>query len=160
MKVLGKIEKWLIVVVFMIATGAVVFQIINRNVLHVQAAWTEELARYLVIWVSLLAGAYAFRSQEHIFVDAVIGKYPPGLKLAVGIAADLLTIAFSIVIMVYGAQIVVMQLNSGQVSAALKWPMAWMYLAIPVGYAVTIIEIIARMVKELRSSLVKRGEES
>lgn len=156
MKALGKIERWLIVIVFMIATAAVVFQIINRNILHVQAAWTEELARYLIIWVSLLAGAYAFRMREHIFVDAVISKYPLKIRFIVNIAADILTIIFSLVIMVFGAQIVMMQMSSGQVSAALKWPMALMYLSIPVGYALTIVEILARMVKEIKD---KKSEE-
>ena len=51
----------------------VVWGVMTRYLIGEQAKWTEELARFLLIWVSMLGGALAFRRREHLGIDFLIG---------------------------------------------------------------------------------------
>ena len=52
----------------------VVWGVFTRYVMGEQAKWTEELARFLLVWVSLLGGALAFGTKGHLGVDYFVGK--------------------------------------------------------------------------------------
>jgi len=54
--------------------GSVVWQVLSRYLFVVPAAWTEELARFLLIWIGMLGAAYAYRQGSHLGIDLLANK--------------------------------------------------------------------------------------
>jgi TRAP-type C4-dicarboxylate transport system permease small subunit len=67
-----------------------------------QAEWTEELARYLLIWVSLLGGAVAFGTKGHLGVDYFVGKFHPEVQKLMAIFVHGVVLFFAGSVFLYG----------------------------------------------------------
>ena len=110
---------------------SVVLQIIARFILLVSIPWTDELARYLMIWASFVGLGVAFRRGQLISVAIVKDNLPPRLYRMATLVSDVLCSIFAIVAIIYGIKLCL--LNAGQVSPALRISLGIIYGAIPVG---------------------------
>ncbi len=54
----------------------VIFQVFNRLFFHIQAVWTEEMARFSMVWLAMLGGAVAIQTGEHITVNMLFQLLP------------------------------------------------------------------------------------
>ena len=111
-------------------TGVVAFQVLTRYVLQHPAAWPEEAARYLFVWVALLGAALGVDRGVHFSLDLLTSRFPS--RVASGLAAgiDLACAAFAALLAWHGATLAWRVRE--QPSAALEIPMTWPYAAIPV----------------------------
>jgi len=66
-----------LIVAVALLVADVVWGVFTRYALGGQAKWTEELARFLLVWISLLGGAVAFGTKGHLGVDYFVGKLHP-----------------------------------------------------------------------------------
>ncbi len=108
------------------------WQVFTRYVLNSPSPFTEELARFLLIWIGLLGAAYAFRKKAHLGLDLMVQKMRPRARLKAEVLTNLLCFAFAANVMVYGgARLVLLMLELGQTSAALRVPMGYVYLVLP-----------------------------
>jgi len=127
-KLLVLLNKWLVrslegAVIFIMAVLVidVVLQVFTRKILQNPWGWTEELARMLLIWLSLLGAAVGFLRMSHLGVDYFVNKFPPQTKNIVEIIVYLLIAFFSAVILVFGGFLLVSSnLQTGQLSPALQ----------------------------------------
>ncbi len=103
-------------------------------------AWGEEVTRYAGIWSVFLVAGLGIRSGTHLGVDLFTRKLPPRARRANFIVVYSLMLGFALLLLHYGIRIVIE--NTGQYSAALEWPMAWIYLCVPVGAVLMIVEIV------------------
>ncbi|MFT7553260.1 MAG: TRAP-type C4-dicarboxylate transport system permease small subunit [Rhodothermales bacterium] len=103
----------------------VVWQVFSRFVLQDPSTFTEELARYLLIWLGLFGAAYAAGQGKHLSVDLL------GTATTRARAARIAELVFGLVLIVGGARLVFIQLSLGQTSAALAIPLGVVYLAVP-----------------------------
>ena len=88
------VEAWAALLLFW-AFGAVVFtQFFTRYVLNDSAAWTEEIARYLLIGTVFVGAAIGVAKNNHIQVDLLYRWLPSGVARASAIVVDLLRVAF------------------------------------------------------------------
>ena len=87
-------EDWLSLAFFWLLGLCVFYQFFTRYVLNDSAAWTEEIARYLLICTVFVAIAAAVRRTRHIHVDFVYRLIPPKAGRALSTAVDVLRIAF------------------------------------------------------------------
>ena len=111
----------------------VVWGVFTRYVMGEQAKWTEELARFLLVWVSLLGGALAFGTKGHLGVDYFVGKLHCDARKLMTIFSHFVVLLFSISIFLYGGTyIVVESLKLEQMTPALGWKMGYVYLALPI----------------------------
>jgi len=111
---------------------AVLWQVFTRFVLRDAASWTEELARYLLVWLSLLGAAYAVGSRLHLAVDLLPGRLRGRARrrLERVINGGVLLVAVAI-LGIGGSRLVWVTLVLGQDSPALGIPLGWVYLALP-----------------------------
>ena len=123
----------------------IVLQVFFRYVLNNSLSWSEELARYLFIWMIYIGISYGVKLDKHICVDAVYTFMPKGIKRGYAIVAYLLFLAFAVFIVYYGIMVVGMQISSGQVSPAMGLPMQYVYAAPVVGMILTIIRLIQKI---------------
>jgi len=126
-------------------TLVVVLGIIARYVLMISIPWTEELARYLMIWTGFFAFGVAYRRRELILVRLLIDKLPPKLIRLAAFTSDLLCSFFLVLVIIYGWRLCAA--NSSQVSPAARIPMSLIYSAIPVGCAICLLFICESMIE-------------
>jgi TRAP-type C4-dicarboxylate transport system permease small subunit len=110
---------------------AVFAQVIFRYVLKHPLPWSEELARYLMIWVACLAASEAYRENKHVGVTLLVDAFPAVARRWMESLVHLAVLAVMAVIVYQGAKL--SWLLQDQRSPALEIPMTWPYLAVPVG---------------------------
>jgi TRAP-type C4-dicarboxylate transport system permease small subunit len=144
--------------VLIIAVALLVFDVVwgvfTRYVMGEQAKWTEELARFLLVWVALLGGAVAFGTKGHLGVDYFVGKFDPEARKLMSIVSQLIVLFFAVAIFVYGGGRVVLDaLAMEQMTPALGWKMGHVYLALPIAGIFMVIYTIENLVETLCSSV-------
>nr|WP_246188370.1 TRAP transporter small permease [Metabacillus lacus] len=107
------------------------WQVFSRYVLNSPSTVSEELLRYLLIWVSILGGAYAFGEKKHLAISFFVNKLPEGLHKGASIFVEFLLIGFAGLVLIYGGLNAVI-LTTAQTSAALGIPLAFIYGVLPV----------------------------
>ena len=94
-------KRWMtkgLEVVLIVAVGLLVLDVVwgvfTRYLMGEQAKWTEELARFLLVWVSLLGGAVAFGTKGHLGVDFFVGKFHPETRKLMVVVVHLIVLFF------------------------------------------------------------------
>ena len=150
--VLTTILQWLLIAAVALLVLDVVWGVLTRYVGGEQASWTEELARFLLIWVSLLGGAAAFEQKSHLGVDYFVTKFDDSIRDNLKIFSYIIVLFFAVSIFVIGgSQVVYNALVLDQTTPALGWKMGHVYLAIPISGVFMVLFTIANLL-ELRSS--------
>jgi TRAP-type C4-dicarboxylate transport system permease small subunit len=128
----------------------VVWGVFTRYVMGEQAKWTEELARFLLVWVTLLGGAVAFGTKGHLGVDFFVSKFHPDARKTMAIVAHLVVLFFAGAIFIYGgARMVSDALAMEQMTPALGWKMGHIYLALPISGIFMILYTAENLMKTL-----------
>lgn len=118
------------VVLFGALVLLVAWQVFTRLVLEHPSAWSEELARYLFIWMSLIGIAIAVGEKADVIMDFVVERLPLKLQRAADAIAHLSTLAFVSYVMIYGgAQLV--RMAWGQTNPLLPVTQGQLYLVLP-----------------------------
>lgn len=155
-KVLDRLLEVLVMVAMAVLVLDVLWQVFTRLVLKDPSTWTEELAVFMLIWVSLLGAAVALGRGAHLGIDYFVGKLPARVRLGTEVVVFLCVSVFSLLVMVVGGvDLVASNLDLGQESPALRMKMGYVYLAVPVsGFFLTLYAIIG-LVERLQR--LKRG---
>lgn len=118
----------------------VTWQVLSRYAFNDPSPWTEELARFALIWIGLLGSAYAYHLKMHLGLDLLIQKLTPQKATQLQLLLHALAVIFAAVVMVYGGVKLVLMINElKQYSPALNWSMAWVYLCLPISGVMLII---------------------
>ena len=136
------------VVILLMAMAAVVFlQVLFRYVLHLPLFWTEEFARYCLVWASLLGAAIALKRGEHIAVTFLLDTFP---KKAAGVLTMVAQVSVILIltVMVWGG-IKLVLVTSTQISPALRISMAIPYLALPVGAVIMLFHVVSSLMQRM-----------
>lgn len=122
-----------VVVAGMVSLAAVItLQIVSR-MFFTSVSWTEEVARFLLIWITFLGATLAFQQGRHIAVHILRDSLPPSLRRIVSGAGILIAIAFLATLTWIGWTY--MTLQSFQRSSALRIPMNNIYFVMPLAGA-------------------------
>jgi TRAP-type C4-dicarboxylate transport system permease small subunit len=134
---------WVAIAVFFVLVSDVLLGVFTRKVLGDQIRWTEELARFLLVWISFLGGAIAYLDDKHLGVDLLVDRIDPSARRLARVVTHGLVFAFALVVMgIGGTQLVMDRFDSGQVLSALQINKAWFYLAVPVsGYVISLFAL-------------------
>ena len=131
----SKIDKalaWTVIVVMAVLVIDVLWQVFTRFILRDPSSFTEELARYLMIWVGLLGAAYAAGKRMHLAVDLLPMKMTGRRKHYLSLVIEGFTLVFAVFALIIGGAVLVWKmLFLGQTSAALQIPLGYVYLAVP-----------------------------
>lgn len=120
--------------------GVVLFGVVARYVFNASPIWTEELARYALIWAVLLAGAAALRRGEHMQIEIVLERLPAGAARAADLLRRLVilaVLAFMTVMGTYYAQKV-----WGMTTLAMNIPRTLPVAAIPGGMGLMLLQFL------------------
>lgn len=130
------IDKSLRVILAIMMTLLVVdvtWQVLTRFILPQPSSFTEEVARFLLIWISLLGGAYAYRQHSHLGFDLFVKNLSASKALFLRRLCCVLVAIFSISVLIVGGwNLVSLTWILGQHSPVLNVPMAGVYLVLPI----------------------------
>ncbi len=124
----------------LVMLACVVWQVVGRYFLNSSTSFTDELSRFLFIWVSLLGAAYVLGKRGHIAITGLIDMTPRGVRRGIDILIAALVIVFALVVLGWGGWLLVERnLRLGQVTPAMLVPVAYVYLIIPLSGLLTAI---------------------
>ncbi|WP_116124796.1 TRAP transporter small permease [Lewinella sp. IMCC34183] len=120
-----KVLGYALVIMLAVMTLDVLWGVFTRYVMSNQASWSEELARFLLIWIGILGAAYASGQRLHLSIDLLNNK-PVRL-----IAVLIILFAFGVLVL-GGSRLVLLTAELGQRSPALGIPMSLIYSVVPI----------------------------
>ena len=110
----------------------VTWQIFTRFILQDSSSYTEELARFLLIWIGVLGASYAVRTKVHLGIDVITQKLTENKKRTAEVVVNVLIFLFALIIMVVGGiHLVQITFSLNQISAAMGVKMGYIYLVLP-----------------------------
>lgn len=123
------------ILVFLMAlmTLDVLWGVFTRYAIGSQADWSEELARFLLIWIGMLGAAYASGQHKHLAIDLLYPKLSKDNQRRIIVFINLLITLFAFAVLVIGGfRLMYITQVLGQLSAALRVPMFLVYAVLPV----------------------------
>lgn len=153
-KLKNRVDRYLEwALIFLVAANVlnVLWQVFTRFVLQNPSSYTEELARFLLIWVGLLGAAYGVGKNKHLAIDLVPRRLKPGARKKLEITVQALIFFFALFVMVIGGlRLVTITWTLNQVSAALQIKLGTVYLVLPLSGILIMFYTLHFIVARLR----------
>ena len=118
----------------------------SRYLMKISLTWVEEAATFGMAWLCTLGGALATRKGDMTTVTMVVTYLPPGLQKICRIASCLLSLVFFIFIINAGIKMAVVAGLQRSPSIP-QLSMFWVYLALPVGLCIMLVNTVVRMIE-------------
>ncbi len=127
----------------------VVWQVFTRFVLQDPSSFTDELSRYLLIWIGVLGGAYTYAIKRHLALELLSTRLGENGQRVLSIIINLIVVAFALVAFIYGGHALVANtLKHGQISPGIvifgeHLKIGYIYVVVPLtGYIITYFGIV------------------
>ncbi len=120
-------------------------QVLFRYVFKSSLSWSEEVARYLFIWLIYIGISYGVKKSAHVSVTALDLVLSEGARRALKLLSAVVFLIFAITIVYYGWQVCYKIMRLGQEAPATGLDMWVVYLAVPTGFALTCFRLVQRL---------------
>jgi TRAP-type C4-dicarboxylate transport system permease small subunit len=147
------IDGTCLVLLFLVIV-VVSFQVFNRFLFHLPLAWTEELSRYLFVWLSLLGAVRGVRDKAHIQVDLFLDLFPKKAQLIFDLLINTLVLVLLISVIISGMEILPMTLRRR--APTMNVSMFYLYVGIPISSALMILYILKNGFKDVQGLTFKK----
>jgi TRAP-type C4-dicarboxylate transport system permease small subunit len=137
-------------ILLMVMVAIVFANVIARFVLNASLAWSEEVARFLFIWIVFLGSFFAYLTNEHLGLDLVVKAVSPRVATWINVVANLLVILALGIITVGGYSITVE--NWDWLSPATSIPYGYVNIIVPLTGAPMLVVAILRLFRNIRSA--------
>jgi TRAP-type C4-dicarboxylate transport system permease small subunit len=128
----NKFLEWFLILIFALLVLDVLFQVFSRYILGTSFTWTEEFARFSLIWMTILGAAYLNAKREHLSMDFLYQKFSEKNKRKASILIEVLIFLFALAVMVIGGfNLVYTTLHLEQLSGTLRIPLGYIYAIMP-----------------------------
>lgn len=133
--IFNKVNKLLesfMILIFAFLVLDVLFQVFSRYILGKSFTWTEEFARFSLIWLTILGAAYLNAKREHLSMDFLYEKFSVNNKRKASILIETFIFLFALIVMVIGGlNLVYITLHLEQLSGTLRIPLGYVYAILP-----------------------------
>jgi TRAP-type C4-dicarboxylate transport system permease small subunit len=145
-----RIEDWAAFALFWALAGVVFLQFFTRYVLNDSIAWTEEIARYLLMAVGFVGSALAARRGSHIAIEIFANALPEAARRWWLALVGLVSVAFFAALTWLAVQVT--DVMRFQPMVVIDWPLAIVYGAVTFGLALTTLRMAAFVVQRFRGT--------
>ena len=149
-KIIDKIIEVMCTAIMGYMVLAVCWQVITRFVLKNPSTVTEEILRYLLVWTTMVGGAYAYGRRKHLSINMLAKKLPARAHKLLDIFVQAIVIAFCVVVMIIG-DLRLVETTFNQISSALHLPMPYVYASILVGGVLIIFYAIIFILEDIKA---------
>jgi TRAP-type C4-dicarboxylate transport system permease small subunit len=136
-------NRWALIVMLGAMAAIVFTNVVLRYTVGESLFWAEEVSRYLMIWLTLLGTGLVLRHGGHIAIDNLQDALPGGTE---GRAAQALRVLNVLLMLVFFVGMIIAgwqycQRTMFQTAAATQLPMAYVYAALPIGFALCLVHL-------------------
>ena len=146
-KFLNNIEEFIVVPLVAVMTAVIILQVFFRYVLKGSLPWSEELSRYLMIWVTFVGASIGVKRGAHVGVEMLVMILPKNVQSIVKYLRIIIVAIFGIVVFSASLGILHRQIVYHQISPAMRIPMWWAYAAVPVGTFLMTVRFVQTLFK-------------
>jgi TRAP-type C4-dicarboxylate transport system permease small subunit len=130
--IIDKLLGGLVTILMGVLVLNVLWQVASRFIFMHPSSFTDELAGYLLIWVGLMGAAYATGQKQHLAIDLLSAKLSDHNKKIQSTTINVLIALFALVILIGGgSNLVYISFHLDQVSSALRIPIGYVYMVLP-----------------------------
>ena len=138
LELLRRLERAAIAALMILMSALYAFNVLVRELAASYAArfaWIEEACLYALAWVVFLGLGLALELGRHIAMTTMLERLAPGLRRPLKLAIDVTGLVFSLYVAKLSLDITLLVVRSGQTSPTLDLSVAWLYAAMPIGFA-------------------------
>jgi len=144
------------VLFFAAMTAVMLLGVFYRYIMKDPFQWGEEAARFLMLWMGFLAINIALRRNEHIGIDILVKALPIKVSKILDYLIHLMIGYFLIVLLAKGYR---MTTGTMMTAASLPISMFWVYLSVPLGVFLTLIQLFLNIAKKILSEFEPTASE-
>lgn len=146
------LEEILMTVLLIGIAFIILAEVISRSVFNDALSWTDELARYLLVWSGFLSVSYCVKKRISIKIDQLQNALPQRAIPWVKMLRHTIVFIFCIVMLPFAVTYVQQAINSGATSSAMKLPMYVIQVAPLVCFILLAIRVAQAWVREFKAS--------
>ena len=120
--------------------------VFNRFLIQLPMPWSEELARYLMIWAAFVGASLGVKRAVHISIDALVLVLPAGAQRLIALLANMASCILCAWFFYIGIEFIGRMINTGQLSPAMRIPIYIAYSAVPCGFMLMAIRYFLKCV--------------
>lgn len=150
-------------ILLVFVTSVAFLAVFYRYVLIDPIQWAEEVARYILIWMTLIAASVGIKEKAHVNLTSLLMRLPVKIALIIEVTFYLVII-FLIGIIAGFSSMMVITRSVKVLSASLQISMVWAHTALPVGFGLILIQSIYILLEDIKklikgkSLMKKMGE--
>lgn len=129
-----------------VMTAVCFLGVVNRFFLKHALPWSEELSRYLGIWAAMVGASAGVRKGAHIGVEAFVALVSKRFRPYVDVLTYVCSLVFCVALSVIGFRLTRQLIQTGQLSPAMRVPMAYAYAAVPLGSTLMAVRYTMKLV--------------
>lgn len=148
--------RYIVSSLFVIMVSLVFLQVVTRFVINYPISWTEEISRYLMIYIVFLGSALLVRKTAHIAVDFLLEIVNPKTKKALNLVNLIISMVFFGILLYFGTELTIVVI--GQATPNLQFSMAWAYAAVPLGALLMLMNALAVLFETIINGKNEREE--
>ena len=152
---ISAVVKYVVLVMTTSIFIIVLFTVFSRYLFNYVASWSEEVPRYLLVWIGFLGAALAVRQDEHIGFDYFFKKLPPTGQKILALLLNLGIVIIGLIMLVYGIDFV-KQFGSDWMES-IPFTNIWFYSSLPVSGALILLYVLREEIKGI-IALLNRNE--
>jgi TRAP-type C4-dicarboxylate transport system permease small subunit len=158
---LNQYVEWLCAAILAVMILDVGIGAFGRYLIELPVTWSEELARYLMIWAALLAISCGVARREHVAVTALLDKLPKNARRQAGMAIDVLGFAFFAFLGYFGIDMTAQ--GATQYATIFEMTMWLPFAAVPVSSALVCVQLVLTGIRDFTlgtapATLVKEAQ--
>ncbi|HZK09992.1 MAG TPA: TRAP transporter small permease [Clostridia bacterium] len=152
-KTLNKIEDTALVAMFVAMVAVIFFQVVMRYVFNNSSAWSEELGKFLFVWLSWIGISIGHRKREHITITIVVDRLSKKAQLVLEAISELVLITICGITLFYGVKMIGIQITTPY--AGIKISTAWGYLSLVLGCGIFILRAAVYFIEAIKAIMGK-----
>lgn len=127
----------------------ILYAVFMRYVLNAAPPWSEEIARYLMVWVAMLAMSSAMKRGQHIGLTFLVNRLGPRGQKVIRLFGNLAILGFFGVLFVKGIDMTIFV--APQRSPSTNIPMWIPYMAVPAGGFLMVVQTVALIFRQVKT---------
>ncbi len=143
----NRLIGWGLAGLLLVMTVLIFWQVFARFVVGRPLYFSDEIARFAMIWLTFIGAGYAYRKGLMISVDIVLEFAGPRLARVMRVLVVLASALFAFILVKYGFEMVGRVAN--QTAPSTRVSMMWPYLAVPLGGIVILVNSVALLIDEV-----------
>ncbi|RBW46750.1 TRAP transporter small permease [Psychromonas sp. B3M02] len=140
-KLLDRVILGISSLALMLLVVTVTWQVFSRYVLNDPSNWTDELSRYIMVWLGLLGGSYLFGAKGHLAITLLDNYLKGKPHIALQLLINAICFSFVSLAMLKGG-LALMERTTQQLSPALQLPMSTVYSILPISAVIILIYLV------------------